>query len=272
VKNAVEPPKHVIRINDFVPMAACIARNSSSIKVTSGFLNLIKRCTMARSSTADWYVSKANADVLESKGSNEKHSHFTSILEKIFSTLTNRFSTTNASGEGSESRGQSVAQQPAPDVKTAPLANLFQLLAVEETSVEDDNGDRVSGIPADTKKSAESSSEPLKARYEIEHDDADAAEEWYFALQLFFYGLHYLKGVLEELWERYRDGEIDLTVPAVATNTAFDFVQRAESDFLREMLIPKQYAKWSDGADLCYLNYIDISIKQGFGPSDTEGS
>lgn len=109
-KNTVEPPKHIIKINDFVPMAACIAKNSSSIKVTSGFLNLIKRCIMARSSIAGWYASKANADHLNAKDSNEKHPHFTAILEEVFRTLMNRFSTTHAGDEASESRGQSTAQ------------------------------------------------------------------------------------------------------------------------------------------------------------------
>jgi hypothetical protein len=270
-KTAVEPPKHIIKINDFVPMAACIAKHGSSIKVTSGFLNLIKRCIMARGSTTDWYASEANADHLDAKCSNEKHSHFTAILEEVFRTLMNRFSTAHAGDEASESRSQSTAQQPAADAKTAPLANLFQLLAVEDTGVDDDAEDTSSAMPPEPKKSADSSSEPLKPRYEIRHDDADVEEEWFFALQLFFFDLHSLKAVLEELWERYRDGEIDLTVAAVATNTAFDLVRRAEADFSRETPTPKQYAQWSDGADLCYLNYIEFYVGHGFDPSDTNG-
>jgi len=73
------------------------------------------------------------------------------------------------------------------------------------------------------------------------------------------------------LWERYRYAKIDLTVPAVATNTAFDFVRRAEADFSRETPTPKKYAQWSDGADLCYLNYIEFYVGHGFDPSDTQG-
>ena len=272
VKNSdTELPKHIIRIRDFVPMAACIAKNGSSIRITNGFLNLIKRCIMARSSTTDWYASKADSDDLDAKDSVEKHSHFTSILENVFRTLMTRFSVTRAGDEASKvPKLPSVSQQADDNAKTVTLANLFELLDVEDTN--DDVG-KVDGLSADAPitKGSESSPEPLKARYEIEHDDDYAVEEWFFALQLFFYDLKCLKLVLEGLWERYRDGEIDLTVPAVATNTAFDLVRRAESDFLREMPIPKGYAHWSNGADLCYLNYIDISVKKGFGPNDTEG-
>ncbi|KAF7511437.1 hypothetical protein GJ744_004626 [Endocarpon pusillum] len=270
-KTDEELPKHVIRIKDFVPMAACIAKHGSPIRISSAFLNLIKRCIMARSSTTDWYAVNANPDDLDSKESLDKHSHFTSILEKVFRTLMARLATDPANEKGSHvSKPQSTSLQTANDAKITPLANLFELLPVEDADENTEKAD-TSTVDVPETKGSEPWLERPKAKYEIEHDDADVEEEWFFALQLFFHDLQDLKDVLFELWERYRDGKIDLSVAAVANNTAIDLVRRAESDFLREMPVPKMYADWSNGADLCYLNYIDISIKKGFGPEDTEG-
>ena len=271
-KTDPELPRHIIRIKDFVPMAACIAKHSSSIRISSGFLNLIKRCIMARNSTTDWYASKATCDDQESKDSVEKHLHFTSVLEKVFRTLISQLSAAKAGEDGSQPlEARSGPKQAADNAGTAPLANLFELLPLEVTDSDTEKVEEVS-VAALVAKSSEPSAEQPKARYEIEHDHADVEEEWFFALQLFFHDLRDLKDVLEELWERYRDGELDLTVAAVATNTAFDLVRRAESDFLRETPVPKKYAEWSNGADLCYLNYMDSSAKKGLRPGNTEGA
>lgn len=268
--NGKELPKQIIEIKDFVPMAACIASSSSSIKISKGFLNLIKRCIMARSSTTDWYASNAATDSQDDMDNVEKHSHFTSVLEQVLRTLMTRFSANGADVGGHKIPKAQSGPHPIGDANRAPLANLFELLAVEDTDGDIDQGDEVPAVGSDT-RGPEPSSEPPKVRYEIGHDDADVEEEWFFALHLFFCDLHYLKLVLEELWERYRDREIDLTVSPVATNTAFDLVRRAEMDFLCEMPIPKKYAQYTNGADLCYLNYIDVSVRKGCGTSDTEG-
>jgi hypothetical protein len=268
--NEKEPPKHIIRIKDFVPMAACVASNISSVRMPHGFLNLIRRCIIARSSTTDWYASNTTEEDSDTEEKTDSHSHFTSVLEDVFRTLMTSFPAANAAGGNSRTtETQSGQQQTTNDAKTAPLANLFELLAVEGA---DDDLARDEDVSADDSTAPESKAPPgtLKPRYEIEHDDNDVEEEFFFALQLFFCDLHRLKFVLEELWERYRDGEIDLTVAAVATNTAFDLVRKAESDFLREMPIPAKFSQFSRGGDLCYLNYIDISAKQGCRPEDTE--
>jgi hypothetical protein len=267
--NEKEPAKHVIRIKDFVPMAACIASADTSVRIPNGFLNLIKRCIMARSCTTDWYASNAPEDDQDAMEDVEKHSHFTSVLEIVFRTLMARFSATDSDRIQKAPTAKPGHDQTTSDAKTTPLANLFELLAVED---HDDGLDEAGEGHADAPiaSSSEAKPETPKARYEIEHDDNDIEEEFFFALHLFFCDLHYLKVVLEELWESYKEGEADLTVAAVVTNTAFDLVRRAEADFLREMPIPKRYAQWSSGADLCYLNYIDVSVGKGCGPEDHE--
>lgn len=269
-KGDKEPPKHIIRIKDFVPMAAHIASNSSSVRIPKGFLNLIKRCIMARSSTSDWYASNATEDDQDAMENIEKHSHFTSVLSEVFRTLMTCFTVSNQGDDHVKTtKLQADQQQTAKDAKTAPLANLFELLAVED---KDEDTDKVEDFStdADVPTKPGPSSEP-KPRYEIEHDDRFVEEEFFFGLGLLFLDLNYLRVVLQELWENYRDRKIDLTVAAVATNTAFDLVRQAESDFLRETPAPKQWAGWSNGADLCYLNYIDISASKGCRPEDTEG-
>ena len=91
-----ETQKHIIRIKDFVPMAACIASNISSVQIPHGFLNLIRRCIMARSSTTDWYASNATEEGPDTEENIDRHSHFTSVLEDVFRTVMTSFPTAKA--------------------------------------------------------------------------------------------------------------------------------------------------------------------------------
>lgn len=137
--------KYVVRTKDFVPMAKFIANASDdSLRIPSGFMNLIKRCITTRTGTADWFE-KNEEERNEAKG--ENHMFFVRILSDTLSTLKSRY----------ESQPATVPRPTANDevIATETLSNKFQDLEVEdldeEYSMLSRQSYRADQIPSSTK-------------------------------------------------------------------------------------------------------------------------
>lgn len=83
--------------------------------------------------------------------------------------------------------------------------------------------------------------------------------------------MHELHIFLSVLWIICKTSQIDLVTVAVATNTAYDLMRRAEDDFNTEMRIPKDYAgKFPDGS-VVELYYVDTCLRVGLEPKSLQG-
>ncbi|MCJ1291085.1 hypothetical protein MMC34_002628 [Xylographa carneopallida] len=155
---------------------------------------------------------------------NEKHSHFTNVLEDVLKALKPCFPPTASQTEAH-----------AEPKDNTSLSNRFEMLAIDQmptTELSTENA------PSETASVLPSSG---KAVYEIDTSEQDAEEERFFAIYCLFEDLKQLRQSLTELWSDYHSGKIDLVTASVTTNTAFDLVRRSEEDFNRAYPKLNQY-------------------------------
>lgn len=141
--------------------------------------------------------------------SDERHSHFVSVLERVRETLKPLMPewTTKATKVRQSFRevsGKSKGHQ-------TPLSNLFEVLDVYEPSVTFENAPAVT-IPT-----------PDVNNYTVDEGEDDSLFEAIFAMTTLMSDLSHLRREVADLWAEYEDGAIDLAAVSVATETAIEF-------------------------------------------------
>jgi hypothetical protein len=76
---------------------------------------------------------------------------------------------------------------------------------------------------------------------QVERDEDEIEDELHFQICMLLDELHKILDVVLTQWELYRDGKVDVVVPALATNIAIDLVRQAELKFEDVVVRPKKY-------------------------------
>lgn len=177
----------------------------------SGLLTLFGRAIKARKQAQAWYKS-AHLDDLG-------HAHFIYILTKVQDILRPLVP---------------VVQTTRPDKTRSPddesTANRFTKLTVEEIAQEEteDSDANIAKLP------------PVVPA-QIEQNDRDTEDEFFFAIRLFLKGIHELQNVVQEAWFKRQDFNMDLMASGLLANMAIDLVRRAEDQLESLLVRHRQY-------------------------------
>ncbi|KAI0416786.1 hypothetical protein F5X98DRAFT_387764 [Xylaria grammica] len=194
-------PKHIININDFVPLAEHIAMKAASVPDT--VRTTIDRVIAVRSGFGARLEKHGKA---LSEISDTKHQYFIGVLEKVREILTPLMP-------------DPVASQNAPTDEK--LSNRFAGLAVYEPSPEFLDAPVIE--------------RPVKtgddnAVYEAETETS--LEHAMFALTSVINDMNRVRAHVRWVWSNYKVGAFELAAAAIATNTAIDLVRNMMEDVL----------------------------------------
>lgn len=215
------PPKHVLAIKDFVPLAQCIAAATKpAVKVPSFFATAIGRVIEARRSFAVFYEQQEKSSDQLSK-SNAKHSFFLSVLEQVREILKPRMpadvfnisAMLEALGKNHVSPdGSPSPAEPSSDGRNN---NKFDILKVYEPSAE---------------FLAAPGAQPSIMEPVYQPEGEDTFEDAFFAFTILLQEMLQLRAQVRELWHNYAAGTIHLTAVAIASNTAVQLARAMEAD------------------------------------------
>lgn len=206
VEDEAEKPSaySLVSPKDLVPLATAIATSTKPlITVPADIIRAGLRAVSARKRATAHFVSKT-ADI-ETAKSNDGHSYFTSVMEKVILTLQPRFAASFGGGTESDLKSSST------ETSFESLANRFSALEVEEPSEQ-----RASEPPSPAPKVAQRAYalEPPKEKKLVE-------EEMMFAIFCLLEDLQQLRHYVNTMWLDYRIGAVDLITASVTTNVAF---------------------------------------------------
>lgn len=216
------PPKHILAIKDFVPLAEFIAAASQPVvEVPSFFATAIGRVIEARRSFGVFLKEQGKAS---NQLSNAQHSFFVGVLEQVRETLKPRMpvNVLNISAM-LEALCNNKPAYGKPSSESDNNINKFDILKLYEPSAEflAAPGVQPSAIVPD---------------YQPEGGE-DTLEDAFFAFTVLLQEMLQLRAQVRELWHNYAAGTIHLTPVAIATNTAIQLARAMENDV--ETLIRK---------------------------------
>lgn len=209
-----------IKINDFVALAQHIAKaNKPRVRVPHSFVLELRQCIKTRKSHQAWYEKRCEE---KSKPSTSDcgHAHFIRTLESVMEILRPMFPEASCLEEKHDTIGG------------PPLANMFEHLAIEETS------ETASHSAADPLHSART-----RITATVESTGGEREQEAYIASTFLSYDAHRLRGVVETIWKLYHKGLVNLVAASITTNTAIDFCRKLQEGY--EKAFPGQ-KKWHE--------------------------
>ncbi|KAF8853740.1 hypothetical protein BDZ45DRAFT_66911 [Acephala macrosclerotiorum] len=213
-----------IPLKDFVPLARSIAEADPPVTIPRSILHGLQSVIQKRKKCAEWY-SQIGGDQTLQRG-NETHAYFVEVLEEVFDILV------------AKTTAQVSPSNNASEATRASFANSFSNLTVEDTFQEDDSVD----VPSPTEEAR-----PMpKVKYEAEY----SRHEWLFEVYCFYSDFNEVRECIRDLWLDFKAYKIDLMNVSIVTDTAFDLLERAESQF-RESIAPRGY-----GCD-----YLDAAVQ-----------
>ncbi|KAK0666605.1 hypothetical protein QBC41DRAFT_397761 [Cercophora samala] len=225
--------KYTIALKDFIPLAEWISSRKPPVLVPDVFATVINRVIKVRSEFPDQLNEHGGNIDLES---DDRHSFFVGILEKVRDVLRTRMPTTAAE------------TMPQPKADTDKLTNLFDMLKVYEPS----EGLDTPTVPEPSTRKP--SSEP-QVVYEAEQ--RTSLEDALVAYTMLMNDLSKIRARISWIWSNYRTGLFDAAAAAIATNSAIDIAR----NLMEEMLpIFKQHGAWS----LTNKFYLACCLRKGY--------
>jgi len=204
-KQGPEPQRHVIAINDFVPLARYIAASEKPvISIPHSFCSTINRVITARRRFSTRLAKHSGSGYDDE--SDARHGYFVDILESVREILRPR--------TAKEATTASTAS-PADE-----LRNIFAHLDLQEPSQE------FLDAPAPERPAQPTED---KAYYEVELQTTD--DEISTAMGMLIHDLAELRRAILRLWtDHLVHQKLDLAACAVATNTAFELARSLIED------------------------------------------
>lgn len=192
--------EYIIPIKEFLSLAAYIAGHvKAPFKIPHSALSTLKRAIEARRKSNVWFRTNEKDD-----DSDEGHAHFIGILEEVHDILKPHSS---PSTEGAASGDLDVD-------------NLFANLQLEEPS------ETFLNAPGPDRNATH----PVpRIRYEAE--PMKERSEMLFAAFSLFNDIWKIHVFLQNMWEQYHKGDLDLITVSITSNTAIDVVRRLEQEF-----------------------------------------
>ena len=197
-----------ITISEFIHLAKFISKaNKPRVNVPSDFVLHLQQAIKTRKSHQAWYKSRC-AGTAESMAPECGHAFFIRTLESVMDILRPIMPEISSPLHEDVSTGSS------------PLANMFEHLAVEETSETDGHG-----------KIKPKLSTPAPASATVDSTDSERKEEAFAASTLLSHDVHRLRAVIQTVWKDYHEGKASLVAASITTNTAIDFCRKLQEDF-----------------------------------------
>ncbi|SMR59530.1 unnamed protein product [Zymoseptoria tritici ST99CH_3D1] len=200
-------PVYPVQVKELLPLAEHIAHASTPRPaVPPSFMRKLTRAIGLRKQHQTWHQHLSSA---QSRGDEDDgHGHFIRILEKVQEALQSCVVPSEASA------GRTVARNSAHNI---PLTNVFDTLTVEEPMDEGDSSHGQGEIRT-------------TCTVNTMDDPSIRNHERLFAQFCLMMDLHKIRTYLIEIWRVYAEGKEDLTVVAITTNTAIDFVRNLQKD------------------------------------------
>ncbi|KAH7109943.1 hypothetical protein EDB81DRAFT_832677 [Dactylonectria macrodidyma] len=224
--NLANKTSRIIRIRDFEPMASYIAK-TDSVKVPDHLTVALERVIWVRKNFLKRLVD-SGAEV--EPGSDERHSFFVGVLEKVRDCLKPLMETGSFNADEAAKRAGEKSQD--------PFKNMFAVLEVYAPS------EAFLNAPDVAAKSA------TDLKYTVEQDES--AEDAIFALVALLGDYSRLRQEIKSLWADYQANRLDLAAAAVATNTAFELARSMEDEILPIV------SKHGGAGDIATLYFMEL--------------
>lgn len=193
-------------------------------------LRLARRAINARQRCSDWLRTTGFKD----QASTERHAHFIAILEQAIAILKPCYSDnlTDHDQPIEPNEEDSKQDQKSPQTFSDDLSNRFHMLKVHDTDSDVDL--TATEVHAPVKQPPTNSQPNSQVECEVWEVVEEFSTDIAFVIFCFFEDLHRIQDFLKETWKKYKDGALDLSTCAMATNLALDLVRRAEEDIIGE--------------------------------------
>jgi hypothetical protein len=222
-----KPIPKTLRLRDFIPLATHIASfTKPPVSVPRPVVKKLRRAINLRHRCAAWF--KARPDGTTSLATNECHQYFIEVLETVLTVLMPLCNQDRGLAQAKDDIG-GVSRHMTDIDPHVMLQNRFASLAVQEADDEEEEKDLdiLAEHTSPVKASKTSSFKPstFVPEYQSPTDN--------FMLGCFclFQDLQDVRLYLQRLWQRFKEKRVALIVASLVTNTALDFVRRAEENF-----------------------------------------
>ncbi|KAF4621870.1 hypothetical protein G7Y89_g14475 [Cudoniella acicularis] len=277
--NAGDGP--TIRISEIPHLVRLIA--SRGLEIPEHLCQVLRDVISQRKEASAFYKPQGQA------AADQGHAYYIQVLEGALKTFEN--SRSSDSSEASSSR-TSATVGPSSSRAENTLSNVFELLRVDnvnnEASTEAGMSGSESGGEAESDKENQSSKKgKSKVRFgkrkgkarktqrpqqavvrrhvpttDIEVFDAisqfndleEDVDDLYFMIYCFFKDFNALREYIQERWCDYQDGLISLSAISVATNTAFELIQRSEQELLAQIPVRSGLRDYEAMADMLFID------------------
>jgi hypothetical protein len=254
VQNGTQTAEYLVAMSEFEPMAQIISENASKIQFPPSVETIFDRVINGRKD-----VNKKHTSLPRYKRNLKKdrsHEHFISVVERAYEKLKPYVSVK------SRQRKNGTTGPNVPETAGVAMQNSFSGLTVDDTPEYSEIG------PTSPTGEAEEAP-PEMPPVHIDRDEEGLEEEFHFLILLLLEELHKITEVVLNLWEAYRNGQLDVVVPSLATNIAIDLVRQAEADLDELVVRPKKYPAskypvWTlpAVAYLCQLEQFDKDARE----------
>ncbi|KAK5452350.1 hypothetical protein LTS15_007416 [Exophiala xenobiotica] len=227
-KQAASPPiepkySYAVKTTEFVGMASKIVNARPKIILSRPLRAIWERAIRVRRDFSAWFKSRDSIDPL----ADEKHSHFTTVLEAALEILKPCYEQLKTP------QPESKVKQESEETNLEQLNNMFQHLDVEDTTSDEEPDQAESTVPKPVPSVA--------PRAQIDFDDEEAEAEFLFAIWSFLQDVTAVRVYVACNWQLYSAGTVELMQAASVTNLAVDLVRRAEADFEATLQRPPKY-------------------------------
>ena len=238
-----ETKPHVL-VCDYPALAQQIVQYNPPVVIPISFINTVKRTIKARTKTGDHYNGAEIPD------EDDTHLFFIHTLQSVLEILKPRFPT------------QTPAQNTASSREDHSLANTFSALKVERSR----NPQTVAGSKQPSKETTKTAAtrDISKKPAEFEAEPMDDVLKDHFVVSCLMDDVRRIMEYVQNVWQMYADGKIELIAASIPANTAVDIVSRLEEDFENESPHMKE------GVKALTWEYIAKCNAAGLMDSDTQ--
>ena len=216
----IEESPHSIRLSQFLKLARSIAEKArDNFTILATIPQLILQIIKMRKSVSLYYKmqSRSRPDDSRLRGNNKKHKFFIKTLEKVLEMLQKVAEPL--------ANAAKIPHKQDEDDSVESLNNRFSALEVEEPiDIEVDTN-----TPTPLEQSGKY--KPGQKRDVIYDSSEQEEEEIDFAVFCLFEDLRRIRTHLNQIWQDYKSGELDLMTASVITNTAFGSAQNIDAAF-----------------------------------------
>ncbi|KAF2102981.1 hypothetical protein NA57DRAFT_71962 [Rhizodiscina lignyota] len=242
-------PPNTNPIKEMIVQAKCIVSSiSPTLHLPNSVSRLASRAIRLRKLVTSQYRK------FDAKGeANEKHEHFTGVLEEALDLLLQHRS--NALPRPPVTQEQSPLQD---------LTNRFSLLEVEDCEDYSAVAAHLAVGPRTNLRNGKDDADSTHHTSTQVNDDRNMREDLFMRIICFLMDVHKLERQVMEIWRKYKAGTVDIVVASAATNAAIVLVERLERQVIDSLPSEKRLKKLAPitffEADFPYSRLIGILL------------